>query len=724
MVNRSWWRGRAATLSWLVALVAGLLVAAAYPAVARPPADRRPRPSAVAPHYKVAGKADPAAPPTFSCQVSTPGQLLRPGPDPGRVRRGQARRHGAGRTIVIVDAFQSPTIQHDLDLFDQVFELPAATVQIVAPDGLTPFDQNNANQVGWAGEITLDVEWAHAIAPAATIKLVLAKSNDDADILSATQFAVDHNLGDVISQSFGEAEQCVDPAIESAQHRMFAKATLKGITLLASSGDQGAAQPSCDGSTFIKAASSPATDPFVTAVGGTLLDADGLTGAYHSETTWNEPRVRGGHRRRLQHRLRHAGLPEAAAPAPRAACRTSRTTPASSPACSWSWSSSGLGPDLVFRFGGTSAGSPQWAGLIALAAQLRHARVGYLNPQVYALSLVKPVYTALFHDITTGDNTFHGEAITATRRSSGFPAATRLGPGDGPRHAEGEHAGSGARRQAAVTVGSTSPQDTRAARGPVPAPPLSPEPLSRLGSRVEMNPAGSKGPGRRTGVEAATPARGGRHAPAGSRRLQAGPHAPLPCAPAARDRGWRPRSSPPSSPPARSPAGRAGPRSAAPAPPRPPPRPRPATRTFGPNVLVFDPSMPQAQIQAAVDAVAARQISDQFGTGRFALLFKPGTYGSAAQPLRFGVGYYTEVAGLGRNPTERDQRLDRRREPVLPDPAGRADRLHRAGELLALDVEPVDQRHRARPAARPATSSGRCPRPRRCAGCRSTAACR
>jgi hypothetical protein len=73
---------------------------------------------------------------------------------------------------------------------------------------------------------------------------------------------------------------------------------------------------------------------------------------------------------------------------------------------------------------------------------------------------------------------------------------------------------------------------------------------------------------------------------------------------------------------------------------------------FGPNVLIFDPTMPQAQIQAAVDAVAARQISDQFGTGRFALLFKPGTYGSAAQPLRFNVGYYTEVAGLGRNPTD------------------------------------------------------------------------
>jgi hypothetical protein len=71
---------------------------------------------------------------------------------------------------------------------------------------------------------------------------------------------------------------------------------------------------------------------------------------------------------------------------------------------------------------------------------------------------------------------------------------------------------------------------------------------------------------------------------------------------------------------------------------------------FGPNVLIFDPSMPQAQIQATVDALHTQQVSDQFGTGRFSLLFKPGTYGSAAQPLRFSVGYYTEVAGLGRNP--------------------------------------------------------------------------
>jgi hypothetical protein len=73
---------------------------------------------------------------------------------------------------------------------------------------------------------------------------------------------------------------------------------------------------------------------------------------------------------------------------------------------------------------------------------------------------------------------------------------------------------------------------------------------------------------------------------------------------------------------------------------------------FGPNVLVFDPSMPTSQIQATVDAIASQQVSNQFGSQRYALLFKPGTYGSAAEPLNFQVGYYTSVAGLGLSPTD------------------------------------------------------------------------
>jgi hypothetical protein len=82
---------------------------------------------------------------------------------------------------------------------------------------------------------------------------------------------------------------------------------------------------------------------------------------------------------------------------------------------------------------------------------------------------------------------------------------------------------------------------------------------------------------------------------------------------------------------------------------------RPATRRagepdFGPDVYVFTPSMPQSQIQATVNAIASQQVSNQFGTQRYALLFEPGTYGSAADPLTFQVGYYTEVAGLGQSP--------------------------------------------------------------------------
>ena len=192
---------------------------------------------------------------------------------------------GKGHTIVIVDAFQSPNIVSQLNIWDAFYGLPGlnglgnpanpslGTFTQVAPDGLTPFVVGDGNMTGWAEEISLDVLWAHAIAPGANITLVLAKSNQDADIQSALQYAIDHNLGDVISMSFGENESCMDPDILSAQHAAFASATQKGITLFASSADQGAALQTCDGNSWVKAVSSPASDPLVTGVGGTELHA-------------------------------------------------------------------------------------------------------------------------------------------------------------------------------------------------------------------------------------------------------------------------------------------------------------------------------------------------------------------------------------------------------------------------------------------------------------------
>jgi hypothetical protein len=75
-----------------------------------------------------------------------------------------------------------------------------------------------------------------------------------------------------------------------------------------------------------------------------------------------------------------------------------------------------------------------------------------------------------------------------------------------------------------------------------------------------------------------------------------------------------------------------------------------AAPDLGPNVMVFDPSMSTSEIQATVDRIAAQQVPNQFGSERYALLFEPGTYGSAEEPLNFQVGYYTQVAGLGRSP--------------------------------------------------------------------------
>ena len=80
--------------------------------------------------------------------------------------------------------------------------------------------------------------------------------------------------------------------------------------------------------------------------------------------------------------------------------------------------------------------------------------------------------------------------------------------------------------------------------------------------------------------------------------------------------------------------------------------PGPSQPDFGPNVMIFDPSMPTSQIQAQVDAIATQQVDNEMGTQRYALLFKPGTYGTGTNPLNFQVGYYTAVAGLGLSPND------------------------------------------------------------------------
>ena len=373
----------------------------------------------------------------FGCQLAVPAACY--GPDQIRAAYGiqpllDRGLDGSGKTIAIIDAYGSSTIQADLAAFDGLWGLPDPTsFQVVAPFGVDPTDQATAD--GWAGETSLDVEWSHAVAPGAKILLVVAKSSDDADILNATQWVLDHNAGDVLSQSYGEAEQCMDPTLLQQQHDLFHSLTRRGITAFASSGDQGAGQFTCDGSAYFKATSTPASDPYVTSVGGTALNADGTSGAYQSESTWNESTIVGDavaggggvsviyDQPDYQEHLVHG--------------TNMRTVPDVSYNAGVHTGVIAVWGGNFYRFGGTSAGSPQWAGITAIADQLAHGRVGSINTPLYNVgtSHVSPLF---FHDVADGSNNSlpdltpylgapYGTPIDGFTAVPGYDLATGLG---------------------------------------------------------------------------------------------------------------------------------------------------------------------------------------------------------------------------------------------------------------------------------------------------------
>ena len=378
---------------------------------------------AIGPQARIATASTPALT-LFTCQVvnATPEDFTCY--DPFQIRKAygvdalvKGGYDGTGRTIVIVDAFQSPTLKDDVDTFASLYGLPGydSFVKVVAPDGMVAFDPNDPNMAGWSGEITLDVEWAHAIAPGAKVVLVLAKTNEDADILNALRYAVDHDLGDVISMSFGENESRVDPAGVAAYHDVFASATRKGITLFASSGDQGAAQGTCDGRSWVKAVSHPASDPLVSGVGGTELHAaryclnaaEGCdpahapaAGTYSGEIAWNElldtgTEATGGG---------YSVLFDAPPYQKSAVKSAGRAVPDVAYNAAIFHGVLTVWQGGVYLFGGTSAGSPQWAGITAIANQLAGKRLGYLNAAFYHIRQTPPNYGPSFHDVTIGDN--------------------------------------------------------------------------------------------------------------------------------------------------------------------------------------------------------------------------------------------------------------------------------------------------------------------------------
>ncbi|HEY0565008.1 MAG TPA: S53 family peptidase, partial [Terriglobales bacterium] len=186
---------------------------------------------------------------------------------------------GDGQTIVIVDAFGSTTLRQDVALFDQIYGLPAINLQIIG----TPVPATDANILGWATETTLDVEWAHAIAPHAKIVLEIAPDNFDTSLMAADQDAINKNLAHTFSHSFGAPESTESTDGIAAWEKVIKQAVAQGIAMNFSTGDDGDFQ--IDLGVGLKDVSFPSSSPFVTAVGGTSL---ALTSSNHRrfETGW------------------------------------------------------------------------------------------------------------------------------------------------------------------------------------------------------------------------------------------------------------------------------------------------------------------------------------------------------------------------------------------------------------------------------------------------------
>src|SRR5689334_22626864 len=217
---------------------------------------------AVRPGVQHVGRAQLSPPTTASCRKDykvacyQPAQIQQAYHLPELYARGIT---GRGTTIVIVDSFGSPTIQSDLAAYDKAFGLPAPpSFRIIAPAGRVPaYDPNNSDMVGWAGETTLDVEYAHVIAPGANLLLVRTPVPETEgvhgfpQIVAAEKYVLGHHLGDVISQSFSATERTFPSrAAVQALRGTYELAARDGVTVLTASGDSGAADVKLDASTY------------------------------------------------------------------------------------------------------------------------------------------------------------------------------------------------------------------------------------------------------------------------------------------------------------------------------------------------------------------------------------------------------------------------------------------------------------------------------------------
>jgi subtilase family serine protease len=358
---------------------------------------------------------------------------------------------GAGQTIVLVDAYGAPDIQTDLPAFDAAFGIPdPPSFSVLHQSTVIPGAGDPApDLMGWQIETALDVEYAHAMAPGANIVLAVANSDDSADLAEVEREVLPQYPSAIVSQSFGldETGPGSDPNFQATVQPLYWNALLHGGTILASSGDFGASNGTeFEGVTPSPMASFPASSPLVLAVGGTEGHPypDGLfrNGHYGAEEVWNEPQLGSA----------TGGAPSVVFRAPFWQLGLTGVSGRAEPDVSYNAAIQG-GVVIIFSclpdgnggltcnpstikhavVGGTSAGVPQWAAIVALANELRGRqgarRLGLVAPYLYLLARDGRAYHQDFHDISLGDNTLAGSAFGFSAKP-GYDLATGLGTPD------------------------------------------------------------------------------------------------------------------------------------------------------------------------------------------------------------------------------------------------------------------------------------------------------
>jgi subtilase family serine protease len=348
---------------------------------------------------------------------------------------------GTGRTIVIVDSFGSPTVGHDLAVFDKQYGLPAPpSLRVIQPAGKFPKEPDHP---GWAWETALDVEWAHAIAPGANILLVETPTNEDEgtsgfpQIVEAENYVVDHNLGDVISQSFGATEQTFPGAKQLlAQRGAYINAHDHNVSVLAASSDSGAVDYTRSGGLYTyPVVDWPGTDPLITNVSGTELHLNAAGTRTSPDTVWNDtfnkavqryfdgspaPTATGGGGGKSIFFARppwqagvksitgnHRGVPDISMSA---SCAAQVVVYVSFPGTRPGWS-------IIC---GTSEATPEFAGIVAIADQYAGKRLGLLNPALYSLSAAGAPGLV---DVTQGNNSVRFQQDGTWYNVAGFSAS-------------------------------------------------------------------------------------------------------------------------------------------------------------------------------------------------------------------------------------------------------------------------------------------------------------